>query len=268
MISITSIITMLLIGLITGVTTGLTGASGVAIVVPLLTLFLSFSVHSAIGTSLVVDVVASLAVVYTYYRHGNIELRSGVWILLGSVVGAQLGALIATNLPETGLGISFGLGMVLMGIVIWRRSRKPTEKDKSADEGAGSKPNRTQIAKASLIGVGIGLLTGIMGAGGGMMILFALIFILKFPLHKAIGTSTLIMAITAFSGAAGYAMHGEIDIIAGIVVGLGAIIGGLLSAKLANTFSEHRLAQVAGSFFVVLGIVMTIILASSSSALI
>jgi len=99
MISIPNIISMLLIGLITGISTGLTGASGVTIVVPLLTLFLSFSVHSAIGTSLVVDVVASLVVVYTYFRHGNIELQSGIWVLVGSVTGAQIGAIIASNLP-------------------------------------------------------------------------------------------------------------------------------------------------------------------------
>lgn len=266
MTSITPIITMLLIGLITGISTGLTGASGVAIVVPLLTLFLSFSIHSAIGTSLIVDVVASLAVVYTYYRHGNIEIRSGIWVLLGSVVGAQIGALIASNIPEMGLGIGFGLGMVVMGIVIWRRSRKATEDAASSEDEILEKPGAVQIFKALLIGVGIGLLTGIMGAGGGMMILFALIFILKFPLHKAIGTSTLIMAITALSGAFGYAMHGEIDILAGIVVGVGAVVGGLASAKLANTFSEQNLAQVAGGFFVVLGIIMTVILMNGNLA--
>ena len=267
MFSITAILSMLLIGLITGISTGLTGASGVSIVVPLLTLFLSFSVHSAIGTSLVVDVVASLAVVYTYYRHGNIELRSGIWVLLGSVVGAQLGSVIASNLPETGLGIGFGIGMVLMGIVIWRRSKKAIPENTPTGPEYPSKPDRIQIAKAALIGLGIGLLTGIMGAGGGMMILFALIFILKFPLHKSIGTSTLIMAVTAFSGAVGYAVHAEINVFAGIIVGLGAIVGGLLSAKLANTFSEHRLARVAGSFFVVLGIVMTVILVSGNLVL-
>ena len=264
MISIASIITMLLIGLITGISTGLTGASGVAIVVPLLTLFLGFSIHAAIGTSLIVDVVASLAVVYTYSRHGNIEIRSGIWVLLGSVTGAQFGALIASNLPETGLEVGFGIGMIVMGIVIWLRSRKTSSQDARSTNGSNGKLTLAQIIKALLIGAGIGLMTGIMGAGGGMMILFALIFILKFPLHKAIGTSTLIMAITALSGAAGYALHGEIDIVSGILVGIGAIFGGVVSARLANTFSEQKLARVAGGFFVTLGIAMTLILVNGN----
>ena len=262
-----TIVIMLLIGLLTGVSTGLTGASGVSIVVPLLTLFLGFSIHAAIGTSLVVDVVASLAVMYTYYRHGNIEIRSGVWVLLGSVAGAQIGALIAAKLPDSGLGIGFGLGMIVMGIIIWLRSRKTTKETTSTSDEPIAKPGLTQIIEALLVGVGIGLLTGIMGAGGGMMILFALIFILKFPLHKAIGTSTLIMAITALSGAVGYAIHGEIDVLGGIVIGVGAVIGGLASAKLANSFSEKKLAQVAGGLFVILGIIMTIILVNANTTL-
>lgn len=264
---ITSVIVMLLIGLLTGVSTGLTGASGVTIVVPLLTLFLGFSIHAAIGTSLVVDVVAALAVMYTYYRHGRIEISSGIWVLLGSITGAQIGALIAARLPESGLGIGFGVGMIAMGIVIWLRSRKTKDETTSAPDEPAGKPGRIQIIKALLVGVGIGLLTGVMGAGGGMMILFALIFILKYPLHKAIGTSTLIMAITAFSGAVGYAIHGEIDILGGIVIGFGAVFGGLTSAKLANSFSEKKLAQVAGGLFIILGIVMTTILIRANSAI-
>ena len=263
-----TLIDLLFIGLATGISTGLTGASGVVIVVPLLTLFLGFPIHSAIGNSLIVDVVASLAVVYTYYRHGNLELRSGIWVLVGSIAGAQLGALIASYIPEAGLGAGFSVGMIVMGLVIWFRSRKDASQFADKPSQSIGKPDKGQMIKALLMGSGIGLFTGIMGAGGGMMILFSLIFILKFPLHKAIGTSTLIMAITALSGAAGYALHGGIDLRAGIVVGIGAIAGGLFSARLANTFSEKRLAQISGGLFVILGIIMTIILMNGSASIV
>ena len=70
-----------------------------------------------------------------------------------------------------------------------------------------------------------------------------------------------------WSGAAGYARHGGVDLVAGVVVGIGAIIGGVASAKLANTFSEQKLSQVAGGFFVMLGIIMTIILMNGNLAM-
>lgn len=251
------ILAMILIGLVTGLMTGLTGASGVGVVVPMLTILLGFSIYEAIGTSLVVDIVASLAVTITYLKHGQVD-RTGAWIALGSILGAQLGALIATRLPEGGLTAGFGLGMILMGIVIWRRNGGSTA-PAGAENDAMPKQPFGQIAKAILLGFGIGIMTGITGAGGGIMILFVLILVLKFPMHKAIGTSTMIMAITALSGAIGYSVQGQIDIGAGVVVGLGAVVGGVASARLANTYSEQKLARVAGSIFMVLGVTMTII---------
>ena len=66
----------ILIGLATGLVVGITGASGVLLVVPLLTILLNFSMHTAVGTSLFVDVITPLVVAYSYYRHGNVNLKS------------------------------------------------------------------------------------------------------------------------------------------------------------------------------------------------
>lgn len=195
MIDISSLLLMLGIGLLTGVTTGLTGATGVVVVVPLLTMLLGFSIYEAIGTSLLVDVVASLAISLTYLKHGNV-VKSGAWIALGSIAGAQIGALIATQLPEGGLTAGFGIGMIVMGIILWRRGNRPPA-SRGNEQDVVPPHSLGQIAKAIALGFGIGVVSGITGAGGGIMILFVLILVLKFPLHKAIGTSTLIMAITA-----------------------------------------------------------------------
>ena len=64
-----------------------------------------------------------------------------------------------------------------------------------------------RIVTALILGFLVGIMTGVLGAGGGGMILLILIFVLNFPIHIAIGTSALIMAITACSGAIGYALH-------------------------------------------------------------
>ena len=140
---------------------------------------------------------------------------------------------------------------------MWFRGGKRVAPSGDGEDAVPRTHSIGQIVKAVALGVGIGLITGIVGAGGGIMILLVLVFVPKFPLHKAIGTSTLIMAITAMSGAVGYGLQGQIDLLGGILVGAGAIAGGISSARLANTVSEQRLARIGASVFVVLGLVMT-----------
>jgi len=68
-----------------------------------------------------VDVIVSIATAYTYYRHGNVDLKSGIWIAIGSITGAQFGVFFAVKTPEAGLGEAFGIFLIVMGSVIWKR---------------------------------------------------------------------------------------------------------------------------------------------------
>lgn len=268
----------ILVGIITGGITSLIGASGVMIIVPILTMFFNVSVHNAIGTSLLVDVIASLTVSYSYYKNGNIDLKSGIWIALTSIVGAQLGASFASNMGEGNLSSSFGIVLLIAGLGTFRKSyknkNKISENDNSVDncetmEKADSKKSKHKFLKfekqwqkilaALIIGFGIGVLSGIFGAGGGVMILISLIVIMSFPLHKAIGTSTLIMAITALSSTIGYASRGNIDIILSILISIGAILGGVIGSRYANKINEKTLQKLVGICFTLMGITMVVL---------
>jgi len=105
MFSLIDIVAILLIGACAGIVTGIMGASGVVVVVPALTLALNFPIHIAIGTSLLIDVIAASVTSYAYYRHGNIYIKPGLWIALGSVTGAQAGSVLASMIP-----LPFALG--------------------------------------------------------------------------------------------------------------------------------------------------------------
>ena len=251
---LSSIITMILIGVFAGMVTGLTGASGVMVVVPLVNLLLNFSVHESIGTSLMVDVIAPLLISLTYHKYGNVDLKSGIWIAIGSVLGAQLGANFAAKTPETGSGGAFGIFLVLMGVVVWKRGIDKEVIVKKFCRLVKFKTRTQRILTALFLGFIIGIVSGIFGAGGGIMVLVTLIFVLNFPLHLAIGTSTLIMAITATSGALGYALHGNIRPIAGLIIGLSAACVGVGAAKFANEVSEKILAKAIGAIFILLEI--------------
>lgn len=262
------ILISVLIGICAGAVTGLMGASGVLIVVPALTMALNLPVHVAIGTSLAVDVIASIVVTYTYYRNKNVDLKSGIWLALGAVIGAQLGSILAAYIPEFELGGVFSIFLILSGVGIWRKEIRErlrlfsgasqtieTKQQASLDRIAIEKK---KIVITILIGFTIGLASGIIGAGGGVMFLLVLIFILKYPIHKAIGTSTLIMAITAASGAIGYTLNNNISLIIALIIGIGTVIGGRFGAIYANRASEETLAKIVGIIFVVLGIAMII----------
>lgn len=247
--------TLLAIGLITGTVVGLTGASGVVVVVPLLTMWVGSSMHSAIGTSLFVDVLTSLFVAWSYYKHGNVNLKSGLWLAVGSVVGAQIGALFANKVLTSGqMGFGFVAMMFVMAIAMWRKSTIPA---KPKVESEAIQPVTIKIIAISLaIGLILGIVSGLFGAGGGMAFLITLILVLKYPTHKAVGTSSLIMSLTAASGTIGYAVHGNVNFASGILVAAGSVLGGYLTAHLANTVSEQTLEKLISGVFMCLGVMM------------
>jgi len=83
---------------------------------------MGFSMHTAVGTSLFVNMITPLFVAWSYYRHGNVNLRSTLWLAIGTVLGAQVGALVANEaLSSDTMGKGFILFMFLMAISMWRR---------------------------------------------------------------------------------------------------------------------------------------------------
>lgn len=247
----------MLIGLITGIVVGLTGASGVLVVVPLLTMILGTTMHTAVGTSLFVDMITPLFVAWSYYRRGNVNLRSGLWLAIGAVLGAQAGALVANEALSSDLmSKGFVFFMFLMAISMWVKSYREPREAKSAHLATMNWKNRLITFG---IGIVLGMISGLFGAGGGLMFLLVLMIVLKYPTHLAIGTSSLIMAITAASGTLGYALQGNVDYSTGLIIAVAAVLGGLLSARLANKMSEKSLNRIIGGVFACLGVAMLIL---------
>lgn len=241
---------LIAVGLITGGITSLVGASAVTLIVPALTILFHTNVHVAIGTSLLVDIITSIVVAYNYHKQGHVRLKSGLWIAGSAVIGAQVGSMIANNMKGGTLSGLFGILLIISGV-----SSLMKKKDKEPKE-INFKSHTTQIICEILIGIGIGIISGIFGAGGGVMILLALVFLLHYPMHIAVGTSTMIMAITACSSDIGYFMHGNIDFIYGGILAIGAVIGGALGSKWANKINDQTLSKILNYFFILTGIIM------------
>jgi uncharacterized protein len=244
---------LIVIGLLTGTITAISAGSGVMVVVPLLVIFLGYSIHEAIGTSLLVDVIASINVAYHYYRYGRIDLKAGLWLALGAIVGAQVGAHFASYIPQEGLQGGFSVFIILSGLSFFYRAYG---KRKFSLDILRLEHKILRTITIIAIGLYIGVSTGLFGTGGGATILLVLIYVMDFPIHTAIGTATALMAITAASGVVAYTIQGHIPWLDGVVVGVAAMGSGLFFSKAANRASEKTLNIAVGGIFLIIGVAM------------
>jgi len=253
---------ILLTGCVAGIVTGLIGASGVMIIVPALVL-LGYSTVDAIGASLFIDTIASLVVAWTYYQNKNLKLKNGVYIAIGSIIGAQIGSLLSPAIPEIGLSSGFSIFLLISAVIFWIRGGKSNkfieEKTTSTGESSILKFLRSHVVISGLfLGILVGIISGLLGAGGGVMILLILVFVMQYHMHEGIGTSTLIMAFTAASGALGHAFSSNLPLKAALFGSAGTFIGGRLSARFANKVNENVLSKIVGGLFALLALVMVL----------
>lgn len=250
------ILILVIAGFGAGIVTGLVGASAVVIVTPFLVIFLGYDPYSAIGISLATDVIASSVSAYTYKKHGNINIKGGLLIAVSAVTAAILGSWLSGGMNSAALGGLTGIIILLTGISF---RRKPiNQRVEEFKEKFDLKFFREREKLASVIfGTLIGLMTGIFGAGGGVMILMVLTFVLDYKTHIAIGTSVLIMTFTALFGSAShFIVEQHIPYFELFLSGSAAFIGALTAAGFANGASEKKLSRAIGTAFIFLGMIV------------
>jgi len=251
------IIGLIILGLAVGLIISLIGVSGSVFVIPILILFYSTPIYSAIGTSLFIDMIGASVVALSFFRKKTVDLTASLLLILSALVGSQLGVLIAVKTNEASLSSSVCIIFIAIGVVILFRAIRKIKNEETAIESQciNFKSERQKRVIISMIGLVIGLMSGIFGAGGGMMIVFVLLIIFQYPPHTAIGTATAIMAIIALSGVIGYSIQGHINLEYGIIVSLGAILGGGFgSIFISHKLDENSLMIAMGLIFISVGI--------------
>lgn len=245
-----SIIVLLFAGTLGGIMTGLISASTVTFMAGLLIIFLNFSAYDAIGLSLLTDVSASLASSYVYKRSANINVRGAILIGIIAAIFAFIGSIIARLIPDLALGDGLGIVILITGMAFLRNpmNRKDTWVLNYFKE--------RRLLASILIGVFVGLFCGIFGVGGGVTILVALVFILGYPIKKAIGTSVLIMAFIAFFGGIGHYIHRPFPWIELLIASIGGIIGAIVSSKYANKISEEKMFKISGVILIIISLII------------
>lgn len=231
-----------------GLTLGLLGAGGSILTVPVFVYVLGFAAKPAIAMSLPVVGTTSLVGAIRYWRAGNVAPRTalvfGAIAMAGSFVGAKAAVFVSGAVQLTLLGVA----VVTAAFAMLRDGGAASE---PAGETAPLVPRSSIVIAAA--GLGIGVLTGLVGIGGGFLIVPALVLLARIPIRQAVGTSLVVIAMNAASGAVGYA--GEIDLPWGFVAGFSAvaIAGVLLGTHLVRFVSPGALRRAFALVLLALG---------------
>ncbi len=241
-------------GLITGLITGIVGASAVVSFIPLMFIFFDFDAFTLIGMSLLLDVFIALPAFFNYLKYKNVNIKAGIYIIVPALFGVVVGSYFSRYIPNTSLFGFVVLFASLAGISIYRR-KKSYEKSGSF---AVDLAKRDWLFWVSLVlSLVVGFIGGLIGAAGGLSVLLLLVFIYKFEIHEAIGTSVFIMFFIALLGAIAHFYYIDIKIFSWGLFSLavvGGVLGSLFSSRVANVISEKKLNKIVGSLLVVLGI--------------
>lgn len=258
--TLTLIVTLVLAGLV-GLSLGTLGGGGSILTVPLLTYVAGMPAREAIAASLFVVGITSLSSLSIHARHQRVRWRTGVIFGAAGMVGAFGGGLIGGRLPGTVLLVAFALMMIATATaMILKKSRQSdAHDDEKRETTSGKRQDATRtipVVRTIIDGVLVGFVTGIVGAGGGFLIVPALVLLGGLSMPVAVGTSLLVIAMKSFAGLAGYLTSVSLDWPLVLSVTAIAVAGALIGAKLSGRIPAQKLQKVFGVFVLVTGGVM------------
>ncbi|MFC4117156.1 sulfite exporter TauE/SafE family protein [Nonomuraea zeae] len=227
-----------------GVTLGLFGGGGSILAVPVLVYLAGVPAKQAIALSLFVVALTSAVSAIGHARAGRVRWRTGLVFGAAGMAGAYTGGLIGPHLPETLLMAAFAAMMLATAIAMIRDRRTPP-----------ATPARHELPVLHVIaeGVAVGLVTGLVGAGGGFLVVPALVLLGGLPMGVAVGTSLLVIAMKSLAGLAGYLHSVPIDWSVALPVSAAAVAGGLAGGSLAGRINADRLRTAFGWFVLAMG---------------
>ncbi|WP_020524738.1 sulfite exporter TauE/SafE family protein [Catelliglobosispora koreensis] len=231
--------------LIVGLMLGGLGGGGSILAVPVLVYLAGIDPKPAIAMSLVVVGVTAAVALIPHARAGRVHWRTGLLFGGFGMAGAYAGGRIAAYLPAAVLLAGLAVMMLLTAVAMLRPSR-------TAPPTAAVR--RRPLAKIAVEGTAVGLITGLVGAGGGFLVVPALVLLGGLSMPAAIGTSLLVISLKSGAALAGYLHSVAIDWPLTLSVTALAVAGSLIGARLAGRINPSALRRGFGWFVIVMGL--------------
>lgn len=224
-----------LLAALIGLSLGLLGGGGSILTVPVLVYVLGFEAKLAIAMSLPVVGITSLVGAIGHWRAGNVRAKTALAFGFTAMAGAFTGARLAGLLSGATQLIIFAAVMLLAAVSMYR--------NQLGDAFSAPPDHNGRLLPLLASAAAVGVLTGIVGIGGGFLIVPALVVFARIPMKEAVGTSLLVIAMNTASGFAGYL--GQVTIDWGFVAGFTgiAILGVLAGTRLVPMISPTQLKR-------------------------
>ena len=236
---------IVLVGLAAGVLSGLFGIGGGIVMTPGLTALGGLSPIVAVATPLPVILPTAAVGAFTYHRAGEVDMRAAAWISLTGATASAVGALLTEAVNARLLLVVTAALLAWQSIQILRGKPRPAEIEERP----------LPAWTLALVGVVAGLLSGLLGIGGGIVIVPALAGMLGVPLKRALGTSLVAVVVLVIPGTIVHAVLGNIDWVAALFLAIGAVPGARLGATIALGTKERTLRLMVGSFLALVAVV-------------
>ncbi len=225
-----------------GVMSGLLGVGGGVALVPILVLLLHYSQKNGQATSLAAITLTALSGALFYGIAGDVLLLQAAIVSVGGLIGAVIGGGLLNRLSENQVRSVFAMLMIVVAVrLLWP----------SADAtGSGNIPTLGALVLGGylLAGLAMGVLSALLGVGGGVILVPAFMLVFGMTPHEAQGTSLAVMVPVSLMGAWRNARHGYTDWRGGAWLGVGGVVGAPLGASLALVLPAEWLSRLFALF--------------------
>ncbi len=259
-----------LCGVVVGAYGTLVGAGGGFVVVPILLLVYHATPQQAIGTSLVVVFFNALSGTVAYIRQKRVDYQTGWRFAVATVPGSIIGAYLSSFFTSRFFDGLFGLLLIVLAVFLNLRPDASRARRQAASEGMLLPPHevRREIVDADgaryvyifnrrrgvVLSFFVGFLSSILGIGGGIVHVPAMVYFFSFPAHVATATSHFVLVITALTGSASHLALGDVLWLPALSMSAGAVVGAQGGAIISRRLKGRTIVRVLSLALVVVGL--------------
>lgn len=266
------VLVIFLVSIIAGFIGALFGLGGGVLIIPFLTLVEGVPVPLAVGASIVSVVATSSSSAATYVQDHLTNLRLGMFLEIGTVAGAITGAFVAVFLPASVLFVLFGLILLYATIIMVRARGIDFPADVKSDttsrilslggqyeDHSLNRVVKYEVTRTPLtvfIGYFAGIVSGLLGVGGGIINVPTMNLVSKVPVKVASATSNFMIGVTAAASASVYLLRGDVNPLLAAPLIVGVAGGALLGTRVLKVTPPTRVKVAFGILLAAMSLLM------------